>query len=523
MNRDTMFARAVDRREPWDIIVIGGGATGTGIALDAATRGHTVLLLERGDFAGEASSASTKLIHGGVRYLRQGNLRLVRESITERARLLRNAPDHVRPLPFLVPAYRWWEKPYYATGLIAYDRLAGRSGIGRTRVLGTDATLEQVPTLRTEGLRGGVLYHDAQFEDARLALAIVAEAAAHGAVLLNYCEVHSLLISGASGTIRGVVAVDHETGHEFEARAKVVISAAGVGTDAVRRFADPDSPPMIRGSRGSHIVLDGGFLPGGAALMVPETPDGRLIFAIPWEGVTVVGTTDVATGDEVHAERATREEVDYLLALVSRYLTRAPLRSDIRAVFAGVRPLVAKPGSIRTSKLARDHVVRTEDSGLVVIAGGKWTTYRVMARDAVDRAERVGGLERRACHTAELTIDARHPLSRVSTAGPSRVPHEGRDPDRATLHSPRERVLHHALPYTEADVIRAVRHEMARTVGDVLARRTRALYLDADAATSCVPAVARILARELGRNDRWIDSELANFRQTVLPNFLPPG
>lgn len=537
MNRDAMLARALDRREPWDLIVVGGGATGVGVALDAVARGHDVLLLERGDFAGETSSASTKLIHGGVRYLRQGNLRLVRESVVERARLLRNAPGYVRTMAFLVPAYRWWEKTYYGAGLTVYDRLAGRRGIGRTRVLGRDDALDRIPTLQVEGLRGGVLYHDAQFEDARLAFAVAREAAARGAVVLNHCELRALRLDETTGRVEGAVAVDRETGKAFELRARVIVSATGAGTDAIRRMADPDARPMIRRSRGSHIVLDGSFLPGRTALMVPETPDGRLIFAIPWEGVTVVGTTDIPVDEgDAHPSRATTEEVDYLLALVSRYLARPPLRGDVRAVFGGIRPLVAEPGADETSKIARDHVVRVEDSGLVVVAGGKWTTYRVMAEDTVDAAERVGGLERRAPATAELPIRAGEDgvgergtgegdageVGGSSANGGARSGGARMGLRLADVGDGNDRALHERLPYTETDVIRAVRHEMARTLDDVLARRTRALYLDARAAEACAPDVVRILARELGRDEAWAERELNRFRDEVLPDFLPP-
>jgi glycerol-3-phosphate dehydrogenase len=482
MNRASALARALDRREPWDFVVIGGGATGVGIALDAATRGYATLLVERGDFGVGTSSRSTKLVHGGVRYLRQGRIGLVLDALRERGRLRRNAPHVVHDMPFVLPCYTRWEKVKYGLGLTAYDLLAGRERFGRSKVISANDVVRHLPTVRTGGLRGGVVYHDGQFDDSRLLIDLAAAATGAGATLLNYAPAVGL--TGEAGRTDGVVVRDAEGEAEWRAAARVVVNAAGPFCDAVRQFADPAIPPLVAASRGSHAVLPRSFLPGGHALLVPDTPDGRVLFAIPWHGHVVVGTTDVPCPDAPAEPRATSEEIDFILETAGRYLAVRPSRADVLSTFAGIRPLVRGGGS--TAELSRDHAIRVQPPGLLTITGGKWTTYRRMAEDAVDRAAELAGLPRRRCVTHDLAIPG--------PAGDADTP-----------------LLDAVLPYRTADVVRAARHEMARTVEDVLARRTRALFLNAAAAVRMAPVVAAILAAELGRDADWQAAQVKAF------------
>jgi glycerol-3-phosphate dehydrogenase len=488
MTRSEMYRRFQDHQGPWDFLIIGGGATGAGIAVDAASRGYSTLLLEQNDFGKGTSSRSTKLVHGGVRYLEQGNLRLVMEALHERGLLLENAPHLVRNLGFVVPSYDWWEAPFYGAGLKLYNLLAGRYGFGASRILSREETLKLLPTIRTEGLRGGVIYFDGQFDDARLLIELIATAHDNGAALLNYTEVTA--VSRHCAQFRDV-----ETGEEHEARARVVINAAGPFSDAVRRMADPAAAPIIAPSQGVHLVFDASFLPAGNAIMVPHTSDGRILFAIPWHGHTVVGTTDTPIESASLEPVAFEREIDFILGTAALYLEKKPGRDDILSIFAGIRPLV-RSGTARGSVLPRDHTVRIEDSGIVTVAGGKWTTYRRMSEDAVTRAALAAALPERPCRTRQLPI--RGPL-----------PPDGPSPR-----------LHPSLTYTEADVVHAARHEMARTVEDVLARRTRALFLNARAAIEMAPRAARLLAHELGREACWEAEQVHSFRE-LARNYLP--
>jgi glycerol-3-phosphate dehydrogenase len=511
MNRAEMLRRAADRREPWDVVVVGGGATGAGVALDAAARGYSVLLLERGDFGSGTSSRSTKLVHGGVRYLRQGRVGLVLDALRERGRLRRNAPHLVHDLAFVLPCYSRWEPLYYAAGLVAYDLLAGRHRFGRSRIVSAKTVMKLLPTVRAEGLRGGVVYHDGQFDDARLLTHLVMTAADLGAAVLNYAPVTGLL-RGPGAAVSGVVAHDLETGTEVRAAARVVVNAAGPFCDEVRRLADPAIPPLVAASQGSHVVLDRSFLPADAALLVPETPDGRVLFAIPWGGHTLVGTTDVPIPEAVPEPRPTAAEIDFILETAGRFLARPPRREDVLSTFAGIRPLVRADGG-RTADLSRDHVIRADAPGLLTITGGKWTTYRGMAEECVDEAARLAGLPRRPCPTRELRLHGHHPdagsFGDLAVYGSDAL--ELRklmeaDPLLAEQ-------LHPALPYRAAEVVWAARAEMARTVADVLARRTRALFLDAAAAVKMAPRVAELLARELGRDAEWAAGQVHEFEE----------
>jgi len=512
MNRDEMLAALPGDR--WDVVVVGGGASGLGIAVDAATRGYRTLLLEQHDFAKGTSSRSTKLVHGGVRYLQQGNVSLVLEALRERGLLVRNAPHLVRELGFVVPRYKWWEGPFYGVGLKVYDALAGRLNIARSKILNREETIAAIPNVESENLLGGVRYHDAQFDDARLAFALAQTATDHGATVLNYVQVARLLKAGG-GVVEGVEAIDRETGRRFTIGAKVVVNATGVFTDGVRRMDDPGASPLVTLSQGVHLVLDRAFQPSDTAIMVPHTDDGRVLFVIPWHGRVLVGTTDTAVEHADAEPRALPEEVQFILRNANRYLSKDPTESDVLSVFAGLRPLVRDPNAGSTKELARDHVVLVSGSGLVTIVGGKWTTYRKMAEDTVDHAFAVGGLEERPCVTEDLALhgamDRDDPA--LPESGPMRVygsraaevqPLLDADPADAAP-------LHPSLPYARGHVRWAARHELARTVEDALARRTRALLLDARASIEAAPRAAEILASELGRDAAWVAEQVAEY------------
>ncbi len=520
MTRTEMFRRLRAHPDPWDVIVVGGGATGAGVAIDAASRGYDVLLLEQNDFGKGTSSRSTKLVHGGVRYLEQGNVSLVMEALKERGLLLRNAPHLVRNLGFVVPNYDWWEAPFYGIGLKLYNLLAGKYGFGASRILSREETLERLPTIKPEGLRGGVIYFDGQFDDSRLLINLVATAYEQGATLLNYAPVTELT-KDAEGFVDGVRFRDLETGEDFEARGKAVINATGPFADGLRRKADPTVQPMIAPSQGIHLVFDRSFLSGDSAIMVPHTSDGRVMFAIPWHGHTVVGTTDTPVAEASLEPAALEQEIEFILQTAALYLEKKPTRADVLSVFAGIRPLVRSGEAGNTAALSRDHTIRIENSGLITVCGGKWTTYRHMAEDCVNQAATLARLPERPCVTEHLNIHGFHPAS--EKFGPlwmfgTDAPHVQQiaESDRALA----ER-LDGELPYTGAEVIWAVREEMARTVEDVLARRTRALFLNAQAALRMAPQVAHLIAGELQEGADWEAGQLESFRQTAR-NYVAP-
>jgi glycerol-3-phosphate dehydrogenase len=496
--------------ERFDLLVIGGGATGLGVALDAALRGHSVALVERGDFACGTSSRSTKLVHGGVRYLRQGNIRLVQSALRERGRLARNAPHLVRSLAFVIPAYGWSDKLFYGAGLELYDTLAGSLSLGPSRVLDRAETLERLPTAEPRGLRGGVLYHDGQFDDARLAITLARSAAAQGAVLLNHVEAVGFVHEGSR--VAGVELRDRLDGAEWVARARVVINATGVFVDELRRRESPGAEPLVTVSQGAHLVLPRRFLPGDTALMVPKTDDGRVLFAIPWRDRVVVGTTDTARPASELEPRPLPEEMAFLLEHARRYLAEKARTEDVLSVFAGLRPLVKGRAGEKTAQLSREHALLVGPGGLLTVTGGKWTTYREMAEQVVDLAERAGGLLKRPCRTAEFALlGAEQTTAETTVYGSERA---------AVLGCGAATPLHPRLPHVEAELRWAAREEMAETVEDLLARRTRALLLDARAAIDCAPRAAAILAEERGRDAEWAARQVKEFA-ALAARYLP--
>ncbi|MDB5288917.1 MAG: glpD 2 [Phycisphaerales bacterium] len=518
MDRDTSIKQLLARGGPWDMAVIGGGATGVGIAVDAASRGYSVCLLEQSDFGKGTSSRSTKLVHGGVRYLQQGNISLVMEALKERGILRQNAPHLVHDLAFIVPNYVWWEAPFYGIGMKVYDMLAGRFGFGKSRLLSKDEVLQRIPTLEQDGLRGGVLYYDGQFDDSRLLIDLAQTATEQGAVLLNYARVVGLT-HDRDGFVDGVVFDDLESGSRHTLAARCVINATGAFSDAVRKIDDPAATPMIAPSQGVHLVLDRSFLPGDSAIMVPHTSDGRVMFAIPWRGHALIGTTDTPIKEVSLEPIPMEQEINFLLETASQYLAKPPTRGDVLSVFAGIRPLVKTSDTANTAALARDHTIHVAKSGLLTIAGGKWTTYRKMAEDCVDHAATLAKLDERPCVTRGLSIHGYHrhteKFGDLSCYGSDAVAiRELMEADPAL-----GRRLHDALPVYAAQVVWAARHEMARTVDDVLARRTRALLLNAAAAIEMASEVAKLMAAELGRDEPWQRDQIAQFT-AIAHNYL---
>lgn len=491
----------------WDVAIVGGGATGLGVAVDAAARGLRVVLVESHDFAKGTSSRATKLVHGGVRYLAQGDIALVREALHERTTLLNNAPHLAQPLPFVMPSYRAWETPFYGIGLKMYDALAGRAGLGRTEFLSRSETLACLPTARPDGLKGGVKYWDGQFDDARLAVALARTAAVLGALVVNYCCATGL--QHESGRVSGLHVRDAETGREFTLRARCVINAAGVWVDELRQ-QDGQAigravRPMVAPSQGVHAVVDRDFLPGDHALMVPKTADGRVLFGVPWMGKLILGTTDTPRQDLPREPRPFAEELQFILNESARYLLRPPQVRDIRSLWVGLRPLVRPLGEEgeQTKGISREHTVLVSKSGLVTVTGGKWTTYRAMAEDVLEKCFEAGLLP---ASTAGVTANLRvvgapapgsAPVSIASAPGPHLYGTEA-----ALLDELPGARRHLGAGLTEAMVRFAVRYEFARTVEDVLARRMRLLFLDAAAAADLAPAVESLLREETGRDPK---------------------
>lgn len=510
--------RKIGQQAEWDILIVGGGATGLGAAVEAASRGYKTVLIERADFAKGTSSRSTKLVHGGVRYLEQMNITLVLDALQERGHMLANAPHIVHNLSFVVPVYDLFGLPYYGLGLKVYELLSGKLSFGPSKMLSRDKTLSMLTGVRAEGLRGGVLYHDGQFDDSRYAISLMRTFEELGGIAINYVEATGLIET--NGKTRGVHARDIESGLLFDLRSKVVINATGVFTEKILAM-DKDGETLLSVSQGSHFVLPRDFLPGEHAMMIPKTSDGRVLFAIPWHNATVVGTTDEAVDRASVEPRAMQKERSFLLDHIGKYLGRKPTPEQIQSVWSGLRPLVRKGGG-STSKLSRDHTIIVSPTGLVTVTGGKWTTYRRMGEDAINRAAETSGLPKAPSRTRDLHLHGW--TQNIPAAESERV--YGTDLSLITKLSTEDpalnALLHPRLPYRMREVVWAARHEMARTVEDVLARRTRALFIDARAAIEAAPAVADVLARELGRSDEWKTRDLETFN-TIAQGYVYEG
>ncbi len=511
MNREEMLSRLKNTDTPWDLIIIGGGATGLAGAIESASRGYRTLLLEQDDFSKGTSSRSTKLVHGGVRYLQQGNVSLVLEALKERGLLRKNAPHLVHNLRFVVPNYDWWEGPFYGIGMKVYDLLSGRHGFGHSKFLSKEKTLEYLPTVEPKGLRGGVIYYDGQFDDSRLAINMAQTAVNQSATVLNYVKVTGLIKD--KEFVAGVLAKDVETGQEFELRAKGVINATGVFTDDIIHMDDANAKNMLTLSQGIHLVLDKSFLPGDSAIMVPHTADGRVLFATPWHDKVVVGTTDTPVKEASLEPRPLAEEIEFLLSHAAKYLTKDPVASDVLSMFAGLRPLVSQGEDGNTAAISRDHTIYISRSGLVTITGGKWTTCRRMAEDTIDQAAMVARLDEKSSVTADLQIHGYHNHSEkfgdLAIYGADAPVINDMIYDQPELKKP----LHQNFTTLAGEVVWAVRREMARTVEDFLSRRTRALLLDARASMEMAPRVAEMMAVELKKDAAWVSGQVEAYQE----------
>ncbi len=520
-HRDDHLAAALNRTEPWDLIIIGGGASGVGAALDAAVRGLSVVLLEASDFGKGTSSRSTKLIHGGVRYLRQGNVSLVRESLRERSRLLSNAPHLVHPLEFILPCRNLIETAFYGIGMKLYDWLGQGRGFHRSTTLSKSKVLSKLPALSPSNLSAGISYRDGQFDDSRMLINMVQTAAEQGANLINGARV--LELTRNHGTrLDGLSFRDEETGDVHQLQAKCIINATGPFCDSIRKLDRPDAKPLVAASQGIHLVLPQVFFPGDTALIVPKTRDGRVMFIIPWHDHVLLGTTDTLVPNATEEPKALDGEIEFLLDTAAEYLLHRPSRDDCLSVFAGIRPLVTGDPGKSTATLSRDHTIEISTSGLLTITGGKWTTYRQMAEDCIDRAIESSGFTSRPSKTHELRLHGCPLDSTVPTS--TRYQSYGTDAPliEKMIQGEAElgKQLHPDLPIRAAEVVWAVRYEWARTVEDVLARRTRALFLNARAAIAMAPEVARWMAKELNRDATWQSTQINSFEQ-VAKNYVP--
>lgn len=495
--------------QEWDLLVIGGGASGLGIALDAISRGYKTLLVEQSDFAKGTSSRSTKLVHGGVRYLAQGDIHMVREASIERGLLHRNAPHLVKDQTFIVPVYNLWDRLKYSIGLKLYDRISGKLSLGRSVFISTKETLEKLPGIKEQGLKGGVLYYDGQFDDSRLALNLAQTILEKGGESINYVKVTGLLKDEA-GKITGAQLLDLEQNEIMEVRARAVVNATGVFVDDILQMDKPGSEKTICVSQGVHLVLDKSFFPSEHALMIPETSDGRVLFAVPWHGKVVVGTTDTPVEHASLEPVALETEIAFILENAAAYLTTKPTRGDVLSVFAGLRPLAApQKGQQKTKEISRSHKIIVSSSKLFTILGGKWTTYRKMGEDMVDRIENELLWPHKNSTTSTMHIHG----YKTNTDWSNPFYFYGSDEVslRAEMNGRSQQWLSEELKIHPQQIIWAIRHEMARTLEDVLSRRTRALFLNAKESRRIAPEVAAIMATELGRDEHWKESQLKAF------------
>jgi len=512
MKRENLIGNLQETKS-WDVIIIGGGATGLGAAVEATTRGYKTLLLEQLDFTIGTSSRSTKLVHGGVRYLEQGDISLVFEALNERGLLLKNAPHLVSNQTFLIPSYAIWQKPFYTIGLIIYDILAGRKSLGKSRPFSRKNTIKKMPNLIRKNLRGGITYHDGQFDDARLGLNLAQTAIKNNATVLNYFKVIHLLKE--DGKIVGVIAKDQETQKEYKIYTKSVINATGVFADSILKKDNPKAKNIIKPSQGVHIVIDKEFLQSDYALLIPKTKDGRVLFAVPWHDKVILGTTDEPKEKALIEPIATNKEIDFILETASRYLIKKPTRKDIKSVFAGLRPLPAPNDDEETKEISRSHKILVSKSNLITIIGGKWTTYREMGEDVIDKMEKVFNLPERQSVTEHLKIHGylknpnfNNPLYFYGSDADKIKKLIQNKPKLATLISEK-------LNINKAQVVFSVQNEYARTAYDFLARRTRAVFLDAEEALKIAPKVIQIMANELQKDANWQENELQNFSKII--------
>ncbi|MCF6168571.1 MAG: glycerol-3-phosphate dehydrogenase/oxidase [Lutibacter sp.] len=519
MNRENLIDKISEQEKIWDVVVIGGGASGLGIAIEAVTRGYKTLLLEQYDFTKGTSSRSTKLVHGGVRYLAQGNISLVLESLKERGLLQKNAPHLVSNLAFLIPSYTWWGIPFYTIGLILYDLLAGKLTFGKSKPQSKLKTLAKIPTLIKKNLRGSVLYHDGQFDDSRLGLNMAQTIIQKGGTAINYVKVCNFLKENS--IINGVIAQDFETKIEYKIKAKTVINATGIFVDEILQKDNPEAKDIVKPSQGVHLILDKEFLPHNYGLMIPKTKDGRVLFAVPWHHKVILGTTDVLKEVSVIEPKATDKEIDFILETAGRYLTKKPTRKDIKSVFAGLRPLaIPKNKGKKTKEISRGHKIYKSKSGLITIIGGKWTTYRQMGQDVINKMELIKKLPKKKSITSSLHLYG----YKEKVDFKDLLYFYGSDinyiKELILSNSKLEEWVSENLQIKKAQIVWACKNEMARTVEDFLARRTRALFLDAKESVRTAPIVAEIMANELGYNKEWEKSQIEKYTMLANSYFL---
>ena len=510
MNRTTSISK-LDKVLEWDIVIIGGGASGLGIAVDASKRGYKTLLLEKHDFAKGTSSRSTKLIHGGVRYLQNGDITLVIESLKEMGILKRNAPHLVQDLSFVIPTYDWWASPFYGIGMKIYDMMAGKLGLGKSVIISKEETEKLIPNVNKKGLRGGVIYHDGQFDDSRMAITLAQSADSNKTSLLNYCSVESLIKE--NGEIKGVNFIDLINSKKYQVKSKVVINATGVFAEEIIRMDQPEIEKMIQPSQGVHIVLEKRFLKGKHAILIPQTSDGRVLFAVPWKNYVVVGTTDTQIKSSSAEPKALAQEVDFILKNASKYMTNKPKRDDIKSVFAGLRPLAATSNKKSTKEVSRSHKIDISPSGLISVLGGKWTTYRKIAEDAINTAISINKLKKKKCKTERVklfgfkkNVDWSDPMH-VYGSLKKQIESMGSKNDNESLSN---------KFYISNNIIQwSIIHEMAISLEDVLARRTRCIFLDSRESMRIAPIVAKKMAEVLEEDQNWIDMELKKFNKLI--------
>lgn len=510
-------AKQVDE---FDVIVIGGGSTGLGIALDSVTRGYKTLLLEQLDYAKGTSSRSTKLVHGGVRYLAQANISLVREALKERGLLEQNAPHLVRNQTFLIPNYKWWEGAYYTLGLKAYDFLAGKLSLGASKHVSKDETIRKLPTIQKDKLKGSVSYRDGQFDDSRLAVNIAQTAIEKGGSLLNYFKVKNLT-KDANDKVSGVIAIDRETQKEHTFKGRLVINATGVFADDILQMDKPDAKKRIQPSQGVHLVFDKSFLPSEDAIMIPKTDDGRVLFAVPWHNKVIVGTTDVMVDKHSAEPNATEKEVDFILETLNRFIEKKATRKDIKSIYAGLRPLAAPEDEAgKTKEISRGHKILVSESELISITGGKWTTYRKMAEDTLNKAIKINKLPKKECRTEHLSIHGAMKTTEIKNHLHVYGSDQKHLQELIVKDASLGEKIHPDLEYLNVEVLWAARYEMARTVEDVLARRVRVLFLDAKKSIEMAAQVAKILAQELNKNQQWVDNQIQEYTDLAKGYFL---
>ena len=522
MKRSEQLSKLNETKE-WDVIIIGGGASGLGTALDAASRGYKTIMVEAVDFAKGTSSRSTKLVHGGVRYLEQGDISLVKEALKERGLMAQNAGHVVKNQTFVIPNYNWWGGYFYTIGLTVYDLLAGRLSLGRSKYISKKKTIELLPTVEQKGLVSGVIYHDGQFDDSRLAINLAQTAVEKGACILNYTKVINLL-KDDKNQVTGVLVEDKETGEKKEIKGKVTINATGVFTNSIMKMNDKVYKKYIVPSQGIHLVFDKSFLPSDYALMVPKTSDGRVLFAVPWHDKIIVGTTDTLIKSHSLEPIALESEIEFVLETAQRFLAKKPTRADVLAVFAGLRPLAApeKEGQ-NTKEVSRSHKIFVSETGLITITGGKWTTYRKIAEDIIDKAISEKKLPKKECKTEHLSIRGNQKTSTLDRENHLYVYGSDIKNIMALQNNALElkEKIHPDYDFTMAEVAWAIRYEMAITLDDILARRVRLLFLDSRAAISSCEKVARFMAKELGKDELWITNQISEFK-TIANGFLLP-